>query len=81
MGSNRLVFSYLSHCSSGGQVTPNMRITSMQSDRTASHFSLQGRITLFSSVHAGIKAWHRKWWTSGEHFRFARGIKGWNKII
>ena len=70
-------FSYLSHCSSGGQVIPKIRIFSSQSDKTVSHCSLHGRITLFSSVHAGIKAWHRKWWTSGEQRRLARGMNGW----
>ncbi len=57
-------------------MTPKIRMFSSQSDRTTSHCSLHGRITLFSSVHAGIKAWHRKWWTSGEQRKVARGMNG-----
>jgi len=58
---------------------PKILIFSSQSERTVSHCSLHGRITLLSSVHAGIKAWHRKWWTSGEQRRVARGINGWRE--
>ena len=60
-------------------MTPKTRISSSQSDRTASHCSLHGGITVFSSVHAGIKAWHRKWWTSGEQRRLTRGMNGWRE--
>lgn len=79
MDSLLLWCSYLSHCSSGGQVTPKTCISFSQSDRTLWHCSLHGRITLFSSVHAGIKAWHRKWWTSGEQRRLASGMNGWGR--
>lgn len=70
------VISYLLHCSSGGQVMPKILTVSLQSDRTALHSSLHGRITVFSSMHAGKKAWHKKWWTLGEHWRFTNGMKG-----
>lgn len=55
---------------------PKIRIFSSQSDRMVLHSSLHGRMTVFSSMHAGIKAWHRKWWTLGEQRRFAKGMNG-----
>lgn len=68
--------SYLSHCSSGGQLIPKILMFSSQSDVTTLHISRHGRITMFFSMHAGKKASHRKSWTLGEHWRFTSGMKG-----
>lgn len=73
-----LWISYLSHCSSGGQLIPKTWILSLQSDMTVLHSSLHGWKTMFSK-HAGKKAWHRKWWTFGEQRSLISGMNGWEE--
>lgn len=73
-----LWISYLSHCSSGGQLIPKTSTLSSHSDMTVLHFSLHGRKTVFSR-HTGKKAWHRKRWTSGEQRSLISGMNGWEE--